>query len=210
MKILDAGTENLSNQDVLTWITAKRAQHSAENAAAAAVVGKGKGKDKDQQPSPHPPNFLAALTKHERELRDPKKYPYTSNPTVYNETYDAMARFDKLLIERICFPLEEKYKNNMTGMTAEQIEKALSKEQDEKALTETEHLMLFNHAPQGIEQLQPMVENCEERFTGEEQDVLVHCVMEVYRGEEMGGKKVSAAEGVDGGKEMELEGRMEG
>ncbi|KAK0948086.1 hypothetical protein LTR29_000610 [Friedmanniomyces endolithicus] len=182
MKILDAGTQPLSNQDVLTWVASKRAQHTAENSTT-----KGKGKGKDQQPSTHPSNFLASLTKHERELKDPKKYPYVNNPTAYNGTFDAMRKFDELLLERIYIPLEDKYRETTT-MTAEEAGKALGKEQDEKTLTETEQLMLFNHAPQGVEQLQPMLENCEERFTAEEQQVLVDCVMEVYRGDEMGRK----------------------
>lgn len=197
MKILDAGTQSLSNQDVLTWIASKRAQHTAEN---SATTGKGKGNSKDQQPSTHPSNFLASLTKHERELKDPKKYPYANNPTAYNGTFDAMRRLDELLLERIYIPLEDKYKGTTT-MTAEEAGKALGKEQDEKTLTDTENLMLFNHAPQGVEQLQPMVENCEERFTAEEQQVLVGCVLEAYRGEEMGTKGGRGAEEQNRGSE---------
>ncbi|KAK1817719.1 hypothetical protein LTR12_007920 [Friedmanniomyces endolithicus] len=196
MKILDAGTQPLSNQDVLTWIASKRAQHVAENSTT-----KGKGKGKDQQPSTHPSNFLASLTKHERELKDPKKYPYVNNPTAYNGTFDAMRKFHELLLERIYIPLEDKYRETTT-MTAEEAGKALGKEQDEKTLTDTEQLMLFNHAPQGVEQLQPMVENCEERFTAEEQQVLVDCVMEVYRRDEMGSKGGREAEEQNGGSSL--------
>ncbi|KAK5714818.1 hypothetical protein LTR17_016995 [Elasticomyces elasticus] len=178
MKILDAGTETISNLDVLAWIASKRAQHTTENAEDKAA---------GKEASPHPKNFLDSLTKHERELKNAKLYPYSSNPTAYTggKHYEVMARFDKLLMERVCFPLEDKYKNGDMGMTTEEVEKALSKEQDEKALTETEQLMLLNHAPSCIEQLQPMVEGCEERFTPEEQQVVVDCIMEVYRVEDL-------------------------
>ncbi|KAK3086982.1 hypothetical protein LTR53_019931, partial [Teratosphaeriaceae sp. CCFEE 6253] len=111
-----------------------------------------------------------------------------------------MARLDELLIERICHPLEAKYLSDgeRAGLSVEEVEKELGKEQEAKGLTETEHLMLMNHAPKCVEQLVPMVEGCEERFTGEEQQVIVDAVTECYRVDE-------PREGGGEGEEMEVE-----
>lgn len=172
MKILDAGTENLSNQDVLQWIKRKREQHAAEDA---------EDKKKGNRLSKRPQNFLQGLERHERELTS-TKYPYKRNPSAYDGTYAAMERFDALLAERIAVPLEENYRGQ--GMSVEQLEKTLGREQEEKSLTETEHLMIMNLAPTSVEQLQPMIENADDRFTAEELQLIVDTVVEVYRPEE--------------------------
>ncbi|KAF2766246.1 hypothetical protein EJ03DRAFT_183664 [Teratosphaeria nubilosa] len=168
MKILDAGTEPLSNVDVLRWIKAKREQHAAE--------------DKDdrkanRKPTQRPQNFLDALEKHERVLES-NAYPYTNNPDSYNN-YKAMEELDNKIVDRIISPLNESYRGS--GMTAEELEKTLGKEHEAKSLTETEHLMIYNHAPKAVEMLQPMIENVEERFTAEEQETLVEAIKETYR-----------------------------
>lgn len=169
MKILDAGTTPLSNADVLHWIQTKRAQHAREDAADKA---------KGTKSTPRPSNFLSALNKHERELSS-AKYPYRAGPAAYAPDYEGMRRFENLFVERIIEPLGEKYRGN--GMSAAELDRTLGKEQEMKSLTETEMLVVYNLAPRCTELLQPMIENCEERFTGEEQELIVECVMEVYR-----------------------------
>ncbi|EMD00735.1 hypothetical protein BAUCODRAFT_61034 [Baudoinia panamericana UAMH 10762] len=127
---------------------------------------------------------MASLDKHERELKS-NKYPYMRNPSAYpeNEKYiESMSRFTSLMTERISYPLEEKYRGN--GMTKEELDRTLGKEQEEKALTETEDLMILNLAPGNVEMLKPMIENIDDRFTEEEQQIIVDCVKEVYRCDE--------------------------
>ncbi|KAK5115241.1 hypothetical protein LTR62_001441 [Meristemomyces frigidus] len=174
MKVLDAGTENLSNMDVMNWIAAKKAQHAEEDAA---------DKKNKQKFKPRPKKFLKALDRHHRELNS-SKYPYARNPNVYDGTYTAMEKFDMLLTERLCTPLEAKYIDLLTSMDKDECMKRMEAEQEAKGLTPTEHLMLFNLAPAGVEQLQTMLENCEERFSAEEQQVILDCILEVYRADE--------------------------
>ncbi|KXL49448.1 hypothetical protein M433DRAFT_8852 [Acidomyces richmondensis BFW] len=169
MKILDAGTTLLSNADVLHWIQAKRAQHAREDAADKA---------RGIAPTARPSNYLSALKKHERELTSPK-YPYRNCPAAYAPDYEGMRRFENLFVERIIEPLGDKYRGK--GMSAAELDKTLGKEQEMKSLTETEMLVVYNLAPRCMELLQPMIENCEERFTSEEQERIVECVMEAYR-----------------------------
>lgn len=187
MKVLDAGTEPMSNVDVLNWMKDKRKQHAEEDAA---------DKKKGKKPSPRPENFMRSLKKHETALKS-NDYPYTKNPTAYagkDGAVDAMTKFDTMITEKICFSLEDKYRGK--GMTIEELDKTLGKEQEEKSLTEPEHLMIMNLAPQCVEMLQPMIENVQDRFTAEEQQIIVDCIIECYRCDEV---KAKAEGGEDEG-----------
>ena len=171
-KVLDAGTETLSNADVLEWIKSKRAQHAKEDAD-----DKKAGRCKVHRPS----NFVSALRKHERELVD-VKYPYVANPGAYEgENRD---RSLELFLERcdqdICFPLEEKYKGGK-GLTLKQIQKRLGKEQDKKCFTPSELLMIHNIAPENVSMLETMIDGWQDRFTSEEMEKVVAVVQEVFR-----------------------------
>ena len=66
-------------------------------------------------------------------------------------------------------------------MSKEQIDKEFAAEQEKKCLTEPELLMIYNHAPICVEMLQPMIENVEERFTPEEQEMLVEVIIKTLR-----------------------------
>ena len=41
--------------------------------------------------------------------------------------------------------------------------------------------MIYTHAPTCVEMLQPMIENVEERFTAEEQELLVEVIIQTFR-----------------------------
>ncbi|KAI7115271.1 hypothetical protein D0869_12627 [Hortaea werneckii] len=175
MKVLDAGTETLSNADVLNWIKEKRKQIAEEDKA---------DKKSGKKPSHRPANFLSALTKHEREL-DSGKYPFHKNPEVYGN-YNGLNEFEEKVMETIVKPFTETRMRELKeqGVSDQEIEITLEKEQEAKLLTETEQLMVYNHAPQCVEMLQPMVENIEDRLTAEEQEAMVQVIMEVYRKQE--------------------------
>ncbi|KAK5126111.1 hypothetical protein LTR85_011466 [Meristemomyces frigidus] len=174
MRIIDAGTEPLSNTDVLDFLKAKRTQIKEEDAQDKADGKKIK---------PRPQNFLKAIDKHQRVLESPQ-YPYVKNPKAYTE-YAGMQKFDDLVVKRVILPCSDKYRGKK--MTAEEIEATLGKEHEMKQLTDTEHLQIYNHAPQCVEMLQPMIENYEERFTTEEMDLIQQAIIECYRAEETEG-----------------------
>lgn len=173
MKILDAGDHPLSNADVLDWIKRKRTQHAAEDA---------EDKKKGVKPAPRPKNFMIALNRHERELKS-DNYPYVKNPTAYKS--DARhTQFKKFALEAesvIQDHLELEWKERLLHMTQEQIDKEYALEQDKKCLTEPELLMIYNHAPTCSEMLQPMIENVEDRFSAEEQELLVEVIIKTLR-----------------------------
>lgn len=173
MKILDAGDHPLSNADVLDWIKRKRTQHSTEDA---------EDKKKGVKPAPRPANFMKALRRHERELMT-DNYPYVKNPSAYEGTA-RRTQFEKFVLEAenvVQDHLEAEWKDRLAGMTKEQVEKEFAPEQEKKCLTEPELLMIYNHAPMCTEMLQPMIENVEERFTTEEQDLLVEVIIKTLR-----------------------------
>ncbi|KAK5134540.1 hypothetical protein LTR08_006325 [Meristemomyces frigidus] len=172
MKILNAGTEPTANAEVLRWIRDTKARHAAEDAedkAAGTPV------------TARPKNFITAITKHERELADPK-YPYTKNPKAY-ATWEGMEEFDARMVELVIKPCTEKYRGQ--GLTRKEIDEQLGGEQEMKSLTEPEHLMIHNLAPQSAEQLSTMLENCYDRFTAEELELIVQAINETYRKEEI-------------------------
>merc|ERR1712228_542196 len=125
MKVLDAGTETLSNADVLNWIKEKRKQIAEEDKAG-------------KKPSHRPANFLSALTKHEREL-DSGKYPFHKNPEVYGN-YNGLNEFEEKVMEVIVKPFTETRMRELKeqGVSDQEIEITLEKEQEAKLLTETE------------------------------------------------------------------------
>ncbi|KAK4626804.1 hypothetical protein CLAFUW4_04379 [Fulvia fulva] len=176
MKILDAGDHPLSNADVLDWIKRKRAQHETEDAEETAAKGKG------AKATPRPKNFITALNRHERELNSPR-YPYAKNVGAY--AGDARDKqFKKFCQEAenvIQDNLEAEWKEKLSTMNKEQVEKGLAIEQDKKCLTEPELLMLYNHAPVHAELLQPMIENVEDRFSAKEQALLIDVIWRTLR-----------------------------
>ncbi|KAK4543217.1 hypothetical protein LTR36_005767 [Oleoguttula mirabilis] len=188
MKVIDAGTEPMSNADVLEFFRNTKARIKTEDAEDKAMGIKIK---------PRPANFLKAMEKHQRELES-NKYPYKKNPKAY-DGYDGMGEFDNLVVQRVILPCSDKYRGK--GMNEEEIEATLGKEHEMKQLTETEHLQIHNNAPQCVEMLQPMIENHEERFTPEEMELIVQAIMEVYRKEEMAGQ--GGTEGAEDGTEGE-------
>lgn len=187
MKIIDAGSEPMSNEDVLEFIKAKTQQYKDDDAQDKA----------DGIPiKPRPKNLLIALEKHKRELES-DKYPYTRNPKAYDGSYDSMKEFDDLVMKWIILPCTAKYTNK--GFKAEEIDAKLGKDHEMKSLTEMELLQIHNHAPQCAEMLQPMIENWEERFSPEEMDLIVKAIMQAYRKEEPGAGGEDAVDGLEQG-----------
>lgn len=179
MKILDAGDAPLSNADVLDWLKRKRAQHQAEDE---------EDKVKGVPAAERPKNFMKALNRTERELTS-DKYPYVANPTAYDG--DARStqfqRFVQEADEVIQAQLLEEWAERLQTMSREQVDKEFHPVQDMKNLTEPELLMIYNIAPTCVEMLQPIVENVEDRFTPEEQQLIVDVIMRVLRPDEMQG-----------------------
>lgn len=196
MKVLDAGTETLSNADVLNWIKDKREQIAKEDK---------EDKKAGKKPSHRPSNFISALEKHERELSS-NKYPYAKNPDVYGGT-DALHEFELEITDKIVKPFTAARYHELkeAGMSAEEIDAQLEKEQEMKLLTETEQLMVYNHAPQCVEMLQPMIENVEDRLTPEEQEAMVQVIMAVYRKQETG-----SAGAIEGAEDSGMNGAADG
>ena len=95
----------------------------------------------------------------------------------------ARTDFVEILDERILGPLEEKYREVIRSgeKTEAQALKALEREQEMKGLSEAELLQIYNLAPNAVEILQNIVVEWEERFTGEEMEVIVKTVGEVFR-----------------------------
>ncbi|CAK3759136.1 hypothetical protein AC578_8456 [Lecanosticta acicola] len=176
MKVLNAGDHPLSNADVLDWLKRKRAQHREEDA---------EDKSKGVKPAARPKNFMAALNRLEREL-DSGKYPYTKNPSVYQGPA-RKEKFQEFVIQvegRIQDQLEAEWKDKLATMSKEQVDKDFAAEQEKRCLTQSEMLMIYNHAPTCVEMLQPMIENVEDRFTAEEQQLLVDVIVRTLRPEE--------------------------
>lgn len=172
----------LSNADVLAWIATKRAQTKSETAS-----DKASGLPKSFLAD----NFQRSLRKHERELAS-RKYPYTDNPGAYSDAnrIRAISVFSQQVDERIVFPAEDALRATMREEGKEEgvVEKAVQGLWEKKALTETEHLQVYNLAPNAVEMLQNFLVDWEERFSGEEMDELVAIVGQVYRcGERMPG-----------------------
>jgi hypothetical protein len=174
--ILDPGTVRLSNADVLHWLSQKKAQNAADAASDKAA-----GRKKTFLPD----NYQRALRKHERELSS-RKYPYTDNPGAYagDNRIESMRVFVEVLDERILGGLEEKYREVIRSGEKSEVAKAmkaLEREQEMKGLSEAELLQVYNLAPQAVEILQNIVVDWEERFSGEEMEVIVKTVGEVFR-----------------------------
>ena len=172
MKVLNAGTEPVANAEVLRWIKETKERQAAEDAEDKAA-----GIPVTQRPK----NFIPSITKHERELADPK-YPYTKNPKAY-ANWEGMEAFDERMVTLVIIPCTEKYRGK--GLSKKEVDEQLGVEQEMKSLTETEHLMIHNLAPQSAEQLSTMLENCYDRFTPEELELIVQAINETYRKEEI-------------------------
>ncbi|PPJ61160.1 hypothetical protein CBER1_04184 [Cercospora berteroae] len=184
MKILDAGDSPLSNADVLDWVERKRAQHAAEDADDKA---------KGQKPAIRPKNFMRVLDRTERELKS-SNYPYVRNPTAYSgdARSTAFQKFARDAEDAMQASLEAEWHERLQSMPKEQFEKEFELEQEKKCLTEPEVLMIYNYAPQCVEMLQPMIENVEDRFTADEQQVLVEIISRNLRPNEIPQEEQSA------------------
>ncbi|GIZ42331.1 hypothetical protein CKM354_000560600 [Cercospora kikuchii] len=184
MKILDAGDSPLSNADVLDWVERKRAQHAAED---------DDDKAKGQKPAIRPKNFMRVLDRTERELKS-SNYPYIRNPTAYSgdARSTAFQKFARDAEDAMQSSLEAEWHERLQSMPKEQFEKEFELEQEKKCLTEPEMLMIYNYAPQCVEMLQPMIENVEDRFTADEQQVLVELISRNLRPDETPQEEQSA------------------
>ena len=182
MKILDAGDNLFSNADVLDWVNRKRAQHTAEDKEDAE---RAKAKNQKFVPAVRPKNFMRVLDRTERELKS-DKYPYIKNPSAYedNARSTAFQNFAREAENAMQDSLEAEWKERLQEMTPEEVEKLYEPEQEKKCLTEPEMLMIYNHAPQCVEMLQPMIEHVTERFSDEEQQLLVDVIIRTLRPDE--------------------------
>ena len=187
-EILDAGSVQLSNADVLDWIARKRSQHASE-----AAEDKAAGLKKTFLPD----NYQRALRKHERELSS-RKYPYTDNPGAYKgpDRMQAADVFMTRMDEKIVAPLQEGWKEEIAkkgrdgARSKEEVLREFDWVHEMKGLTRTEHLVIYNLAPQCMETLQNIIVDHEERFTEDEMAKILEVVNEVYRcGEKMPGVK---------------------
>lgn len=179
MKILDAGDAPLSNADVLDWLKRKRVQHETEDE---------EDKAKGVKPAERPKNFMRALDRTERELTS-DKYPYVANPSAYegNARSTQFRKFVQEADDALQTQLLEEWRERLQTMSQEQVDKEFHPVQDMKNLTEPELLMIYNIAPTCVEMLQPIVENVEDRFSPEEQQLIVDVIMRVLRPDEMKG-----------------------
>ena len=176
MKILDAGDHMLSNADILDWIRLKRVQHEREDVQDAS---------RGVSLTPRSKNFMTALSRHERELTS-TTYPYTKNPSVYSGE-NRTAAFEKFALEVenvVQGHLEDQWRDRLLGMSKEQIDREYAPVQETKCLTEPELLVIFNHAPTCVEMLQPMIESVDDRFTAEEQQLIVDVIVRRLRCDE--------------------------
>ena len=105
-----------------------------------------------------------------------------------------MAKLD----ERIIDPLEAGWKEELSkkgqggARSKEEILKEFDKVHEMKGLTKTEHLVIYNLAPQCVETLQNIIVDHEERFTEDEMAIILETINEVYRcGEKMPGGEVN-------------------
>ena len=178
MKILDLDHQ-MSNADVLNWMQQKRDQHKREDEEdrAAGIT-----------PTPRPANFMKMLDKTERHLTS-DAYPYVNNPSAYkgDNTDISIHKFGDIRFERIQNPIYEKYKDAIRKglMSNAEAKEKMGAEMEAKEITEPELLMIHNHAPKTVEMLEPMLEEVEERFTKEELQIIVDCIGEVYRADEL-------------------------
>lgn len=176
----------MCNVDVLEWMKQTRQRHAREDA---------EDRVKGVKPSPRPKNFLDALDKHERHLKS-DSYPYEKNPSVYSgEENIAKSKqaLNDIHFERIHEPIYEKFKAMIKNKEMEKYEAAdkMEEEQLKRNLTDEELLIIYNHAPTNVEQLTPMLEDCEERYTPEELQVFVDVIKEVLRADEVKEKEVA-------------------
>lgn len=173
------GMEEVTNFEVLKWIRDTKKRHAEEDAQyeAEGLVLK-----------PRPLNFKQALEKHERHLTK-DFYPYEKNPSIYNENYDideACQKLNVAVVERVHRPIQKKYRDKVSAkeMTLKEAEEAYDKETDPKLFTEMEIMMLHNLAPKGMEALQLIIEQWEERFTEEEMSLVLEAVADILRPDE--------------------------
>jgi hypothetical protein len=170
---------HMTNAEVASFLKKKREQHKQEDDA-----DKAKGK----APSERPKNLVKSLDKHERHLNSPH-YPHEKNPSAYatdDARADTFKEFQDKHMQRVQVPLFESFKEKVKAklMTGQEGKQKLEVEQEKKELTETELLMIENHAPTDVTLLQPMIDNAENRFTPEELQVIVDCVKETWRKDE--------------------------
>jgi hypothetical protein len=180
---------NLTNAEVLDFIKQKRTQHAREDAEDRAA-----GKNVTSRPA----NFTSALDKHERHLKS-DHYPYKKNPSAYDggaNQEKTLKAFQEMHMERIQVPLSEAFKEKVRNklLTVKEGQAQLEAGQEKKELTETEWLMIDNHAPTTVELLQPMIEDVENRFTVAELEAIVQCIKETYRANEYGYAKENEQE----------------
>lgn len=176
--------EEMGNFEVLKWMrdTKKRHETEDEQCKANGLVLK-----------PRPVNLNKAFDKHERHLTR-EIYPYDSNPSVYNPNYDideVVAKLNQAILNRLHEPILQKYQDKVRAqeMTVKEAEKKFEEEGEPKVLSEMELMQLHNLAPTGMETLQLMIEQWEERFTEDEMEEILEAVVEVLRPDELATRK---------------------
>lgn len=169
--ILDAGSVQLSNADVLHWIRTTRERQAKEDADLKAA-----GRARIDRPA----RYVNSLRKHERELTS-KKMPYADNPGAYQgqNRNASLMMFVEKCDEDIAYPLEAEYKDK--SFTLAQLRQALGKKYEDKAFTPTELLMLQNIAPQDATLMTNMIESCEERFSDDETQKIIQNIQDIFR-----------------------------
>lgn len=172
MKILDAGTEPIPNDQVLDFIKRKRAQHARDD-------------PEDDGPSltqtPRPATFLAALDKHQAYLEN-DKFAYNKTPQYYDAQQHGMRAFQLRFAQLVLDPIGDKYRKGGSKSQLGTREKAVewAAEEEAKELAETEMLGLYNATPACVEQLQTMIDNWAERYTESEMDGIQQALQETY------------------------------
>nr|POF17476.1 hypothetical protein CFP56_12890 [Quercus suber] len=172
MRILDAGTEAVPNNQVLDFIQRKRAQHKREEA---------EDRKDHLSHSALPANFVTALNKHEEYLKN-AKFGYKKSPKYYDHRQKGMRAFQLRFAQLVLDPIGEKYKTGgeKAGLSEEEKSAQWEAEEESKELAETELLGLYNTTPACVEQLQTMIDNWAERFTEEEMDKIQQALQETY------------------------------
>lgn len=172
--------EEMGNFEVLKWMQETKKRHAREDREAEA---------QGLTLKPRPTNLIKSFEKHERHLKR-DVYPYAKNPSVHNEDYDideVVNKYSHAVIERVHKPILKKYQGKVRSgdLTKKEAEDQMEEETEPKVFSEMELMQLHNLAPTGMEALQLIIEQWEERFTEEEMGVILEVTSEILRPDEV-------------------------
>lgn len=209
-KVLDM--EMVSNAEVLNFIKAKKTEYKQQDSEDAKAGRKGLSR---------PKTVIRSLDQHQEHLES-EHYPYASNPSVYGKAgmtktltgaskpdnqarsdVAAESKFSKLFAEQIILPtvktrIAAKKTRLGRDLSPEEKETIINDVDNQRYFSETERLMVINHAPTCLETLQPMIDSIEERYTEEEQALIVDAIQQAFRPDQP-----KAEETADGDVEMQ-------